>query len=265
MSARARILMVFCLAAMALVLEGAWAVAAITLVSMGVSLSVAAARGRRGALLVGATILLWSTVLGQALFWAEVPSVVIARVGPLALHREGAIHGFVQGLRLLAVSAAGAALIATTPPHRLVPALSALGVPWSLAFLAASALRFLPETARELWWIRSARAQRGRPAFRRWPHQWIRLEVAMLLPALARVLRRAWALADSLEARGFRPGVAASGPPEPWLRYERVFLVVLVTGTLCATTARVLFWAYTHGFHYAPELRPVYAFVRAWM
>ncbi|MFN7143347.1 MAG: hypothetical protein ACK4YP_06190, partial [Myxococcota bacterium] len=111
-----------------------------------------------------------------------------------------------------------------------------------------------------------ARARRGRPAWARSPWAWMKLEVALLRPVVARALRRARALAESLETRGFHP-TAPRAVREP-LRMTAVDVAGLVTVALvaaAAAAARGLYVLYGAELYYAPALRPLYAFVRAWM
>ena len=91
------------------------------------------------------------------------------------------------------------------------------------------------------------------------------LEAACLAPVLARTLRRARALAESLDARGFDP-VAPRAVRRPLLL--RSGDAVVLTGALAASTlvliCRLLFALYTSDTWYHPVLLPVYAAVRAW-
>ena len=92
------------------------------------------------------------------------------------------------------------------------------------------------------------------------------LEVAMLRPVIARSLRRARALAESLDARGFDP-VAPRAVRRPLVMrsWELVLLAAAGGITLAATAARLLFAAYTSELVYFPGLRSLYGFVRAWL
>lgn len=218
-----------------------------------------------GGLLAVAT-LVWGTVLSQGLFYADEPRVPILSLGPLTLYREGVSHGLVQSLRLVTMTLGGLALSVSTPPDRLFAALQALRVPYGVAFLAVTALRFVPEVGAEWWTVRAARAARGRPLWRRSPWAWVRLEVDLLRPVVARSLRRARALAESLDARGFDPLVARTRyRPLRMGRGEAVLLGAawLVAGVLVGM--RVLYLLYTAELLYLPGLRPLYGFVRGWL
>lgn len=218
----------------------------------------------RAAMALGAVV--WSTVVSQALFYSDLPRLPLARLGPITIWQEGVFWGLVQSLRFVATLAAGIAVAVSTSPDRLHAALVRLRVPFALAFLAAAALRAVPETGRALVEVRQARARRGRPAWRRSPWAWLSLEVSMIRPTVAEALRRARALAETLDARGFdarspravrRPLVFA-----PW---ERGLLVVVGSGVAALVGARLLFALYTAELLYVPALRPLYGFVRAWL
>lgn len=219
-----------------------------------------------GGALLAITTLVWSTALSQGLFYNQEPRVPLAQLGPLTLYREGVLHGLVQSLRLLAMTLGGLALSLSTPPDRLFAALLALRVPFGAAFLAVTALRFAPEVAREWWTVRQARATRGRPLWRRGPVAWLKLEVALLLPVVARSLRRARALAESLDARGFDPVAPRSARRPLVMRSgEKLLLGGALAVTLAAVTARGLYLLYTAELLYLPALRPLYGLVRRWM
>ena len=105
-----------------------------------------------------ALIIIWSTVLSQSLFYGEQPRVAWLQFGPLTLWREGIIWGLVQSLRLLSVGLAGVALAVSTPPDRIFAALIRLRVPFALAFMAVTALRFVPQVGAEIQIVHRARA-----------------------------------------------------------------------------------------------------------
>ena len=219
---------------------------------------------RRGVLAVLAIV--WSTSLSQSLFYAEQPRVALLQFGPLTFWREGLRYGLAQSLRFVALSLAGIAVAVSTPPDRLHAALRAMRVPFGLALMASTALRFLPEVTQELRTVRRARAARGRPAWKRSPTAWLRLELSLLRPVVARAWRRAHNLAESLDARGFDPVTPRTERrPLTMGPVDRVGLALAVIVVLPAISGRLLYVLYTSETWYHPALRPLYGFVRAWL
>lgn len=218
----------------------------------------------RGVLMVVGIV--WSTVLSQGLFYAEQPRVALGCLGPVCLWREGVLWGLAQSTRFLAVSFAGLALTLTTPPDRLLAALIALRVPFGLALMGATALRFVPELGQELLIVRDARAQRGRPVYQRGPVAWLRLELSMVRPVIARAWRRAQSLAESLDTRGFdplKPRVSRRPLRLTWL--DALIIAPATALTLAAVLARLITLLYTSDTWYHPSLRGLYAFTRLWL
>ena len=173
---RSRLVLLSCVGLLAVVLERAPALALLTLLSGLPLLRVVPSRWLLhggGALLA----LIWSTVLSQGLFYADLPRSPLLQLGPVVIWREGVLWGLVQSLRLAATLLAGLSVATLTPPDRLYAALLALRVPFGLAFLGSMALRTVPETARSVARVRTARARRGRPLLARSPWAWLRLDV----------------------------------------------------------------------------------------
>jgi energy-coupling factor transporter transmembrane protein EcfT len=219
---------------------------------------------RRG--LVAAGLVVWTTIVSQGLFYADLPRTPWFSVGPLTVFREGVLYGLIQSLRMITVSFAGIAVAVSTPTDRLQQALTRLRVPWALSFLAGTALRIVPRVGREWWVVRAARARRGRPLQHRMPIAWLRTEVWLLVPVVARTLRRARRLAISLDARGFDPDYN----PTPLRPLRLTPPDVVVGAAALATTgvflvAETLFLAYTLEVAYFPALRPLYGMVRTWL
>jgi energy-coupling factor transport system permease protein len=220
----------------------------------------------RGRIFVGIIVLLWSTLLSQGLFWAGWPRTPLLAVGPLRLYREGVEHGLVQGLRFVAGLAAGGLLAATTAPDRLVQALLALRLPFGLALMASTALRFVPLVAEEWAVIRQARAARGRPLWRRSPWRWLQAELELLAPLSARALRRAQVLAETLDCRGFHPTAPRRARvPLQFRRPDLLVLSCILPALSLLVGARFLYSLYRWELYYHPSLRPLYSWVRHWM
>ena len=260
---RTRIILVFNASLMALVLDH-WG-SLLVLASVCFIPFLAKARWTRRALGLSALVI-WSTVVSQSLFYSAEPRVALVHIGPLTVWREGVVYGLVQSMRMVAVGLAGIALAIRTPPDRLFAGLLRLRLPFGLALMAGAAFRFLPELAASWTVVRQARARRGRPAHHRNPWAWLRLEVSLLRPLVARAIRRAWCLGESLDSRGFDPvAPRAVRNPLTFARFEPALIAMATAVTLSALTMRVLYLMYTWDSVYVPALRPVYAFVRAWL
>jgi len=219
---------------------------------------------RLGFQVIGVVLaVVWSTTLSQGLFYGMEPRTPLFSLAGLVVYREGALHGLVQSLRMVAVTLMGICVALAVPTDRLAMALVRLHVPHGLAFLSAAALRFLPQVVEDLATVRRARAGRGRALLRRSPWAWLRLEVSLVRPVVARSLRRARTLAESLDARGFDP-LRPSRPRHPLVMGwgERAILVLAGVLVLVVTGARAVFTLYTAEVLYLPWARPLYNFVR---
>jgi energy-coupling factor transport system permease protein len=219
-------------------------------------------RGRAVAL---AALVVWTNVVGQGLFYSDLPRQALWEMGPLALYREGLVHGALQSTRMLSVTFAGLAVAVTTSPDRLFAALVRLRVPYGAAFMAVTGLRFVPLVAEEWATVRAARAERGCGRHRRNPVAWMRAEIELIRPLLIRSIRRSRTLAETLDARGFDPVVPRR------VRRPLTFGVADYTTLAAAFTlvggiglAEAITWLYLADVYYEPALRPVYAVVRAW-
>lgn len=204
--------------------------------------------------------IVWSTVLSQALFYAERPRVAWLSLGPLVLWREGAWHGLVQSLRLVAMGLAGASVALSTAPDRLLQGLVALRVPWGVGFLAVTALRMVPLVGREWLQVRAAR-QRGVPPTAPWAR--LRDELLLLRPVIARAVRRARTLAEALDARGFDPaGGRRPRRPLAMPPVEGALLATALSAAVAVAGVEGLYRLYLAEILYLPALRPLYAWAR---
>lgn len=266
MDPRVRLSLSLLVGVLAVTLDRPHSLGLLALLSGAPLLLLPAAAAWRRRVLVGIALIVWGTMLSQGLFYADEPRVALLHIGPLTLWREGMVYGLTQSLRFVAVSCVGAAVALSTAPDRLFAALLWFRVPFGLAFLTVTALRFVPDIGQELLTVREARARRGRPLHHRTPWAWLALEVAMLRPVVARALRRARALAESLDARGFDPAATRTlRRPLSMHPAEAVGLSIGAGIVLTAVALRVLYTLYTSEILYIPALRPLYGFVRTWM
>lgn len=263
---RTRLLLLACVGLLAVSLDRPTSLAVLCLLCALplLFLRISAAWWRRGGLAIAAVV--WGTVLSQGLFYRDLPRVPLVELGGIVIWKQGVTWGLVQSLRFVAAILAGIAVATSTPPDRLHAALLRLRVPFALSFLATTALRTVPETARTALAVRAARRQRGRPAWKRSPWAWLRLELAMLRPVVAESLRRARALAEALDSRGFDPvAPRAIARPLRLQRWEIPLIAAALAATAAVLAARILFALYTAELLYLPTLRPLYGFVRQWL
>jgi energy-coupling factor transport system permease protein len=218
----------------------------------------------KGAILV--TAIVWSTVLSQSLFYGLEPRTPLLELGPIVFWREGVQHGLIQSMRFIGVGLAGIALATSTPPDRLLLAMQRLGIPSGVCFLSVTALRFIPTVGREIMLVRAARKQRSavNDSPRLWA--WLKLETQLMMPVLARSLRRARSLGESMHIRGFEP--SAQRRSRHGLAWGATETGLLIASGLIFTlilTTKALFFLYVIDVHYAPVLRPLYGVARNWL
>lgn len=263
---RARLALVASVGLLAVLLDRPAALGLLAAVSGAMLLALPVGARWRWRALGLAAALVWSTALSQGLFYGELPRTPWFRVGPIQLWREGVQHGVAQSLRMLATAFAGLALAVSTPTDRLVAALGALRVPWAVGLLASVALRSVPDVADAWLVVRRARSARGRPLWARSPWAWLVLETRLLRPVAARALRRARALARSLDARGFDPEAPRTLHRPLVFRWWDAAVVAGATGVVGSVLAlEMLYGAYLAEVLYVPALRPLYGWVRAWL
>lgn len=229
--------------------------------------------------LAALALVLWGMAVTQGLFYRMAPRTPLlvwqpesaflrSLLGPegLALYSEGIAHGLTQGLRLVLAAAAGLALAFTTDPGQLLAGLSSFRVPYGLAFMSVTALRFAPLLAQESHIAWRAARLRGFSPWRTGPVTALSVMLGLLRPVLASCVRRATTLAASVSSRGFDP--AQQRQIAGALRMNAFSLLAAVTALLASAAlaaAKVLYLLYIHDVFYRTELRELYQFVRAWL
>lgn len=137
----------------------------------------------------------------EPLLWIVSPDMAVlgAVTGGIPVTPEGAVYGFIQGFRILAMLNASALLIMTTPMNHLFSGLRELGIPYPFIFMITTAVRFVPTLLDEYKLIISALRTRG---MGRNP---VRLAEYSLTPLIVNSVRRCNQLALAAESRAFSP------------------------------------------------------------
>lgn len=217
---------------------------------------------------------LWGMVLSQAMFYREWPRTVILTIiprdfpilgwltGGLYLYKEGFLYGLAQGLRFATMIASGLLVAWTTEPRDLLLGLTRLKVPYGMAFMFITSIRFLPVLVSELFTVIAVQRLRGADTVKLGRHT-LKSAINILTPVLARSVKRAATLGASCESRAFNPNLPRTYLRE--LRYSRVDVMfsgaaVIVAAAIVVT--KMIFWLYCKDILYFPELRWLYTIAR---
>ena len=119
-------------------------------------------------------LLIWGTVYSQALFYSQLPRTVIFTIispdfpvlgwmtnGGLFVYAEGLQHGAIQGLRSASIMSLGLLICWTTDSRDMLNGLVGLSVPYSVAFMVVTAVRFLPIIITEVTTVITVQRLRG--------------------------------------------------------------------------------------------------------
>lgn len=220
----------------------------------------------------------WGLVYSQAIFYNEFPRTPILTLidgdfpiigevtGGIRFYREGLSYGAVQSLRFSTTLAIGCFIVWTTPPRDLLLAFVQLRVPYSLAFMVTTALRYIPLIGSEAMTVVRLQRLRGFRYLRLNPIHTFTGILNSLRPILTNNMRRATQLGEAVESRGFSPEVAAEDRTSlralKMGRWDGGLVVLLLTCLLGVICLKALYFLYANGIYYASWLRRVYTFAR---
>lgn len=277
---RVKIGLVLAVSVLVVLIDAPWTLAGI----LCVVAALYAASGFPGSKLrlAGGIVLLtvWGTMLAQALFYASVPRTAVLVLipkdlpvlggitGGLCIYREGLAYGAVQSLRIVTMIGLGLLVCWTTDPGEFLGVLVRMKVPYGVAFMTVTALRFLPVVVSETQVVATARRMKGYP-LRRWTIlRPVRRLIEFTAPVFANAIRRSRALAVSVESRAFDPAggrstrTAHAAPVGSW----GAAILGLLSGVLVAVVVmKLLHWMFLEEIYYSSALRGVYDFVRTYL
>ena len=222
--------------------------------------------------------LIWGTIYSQALFYSQLPRTVIFTIispdfpvlgwltnGGLFVYEEGLHHGAIQGLRSASILSLGLLMCWTTDSRDMLNGLVGLKVPYSVAFMVVTAVRFLPIIITEIATVVTVQRLRGFNP-KKLGSGMIKTLLNILTPTLANCVRRTGTLAVSIQSRAFRSNLNRTYLKK--LKFsdaDKIVIAVFVFTAICIVVIKFLYNMYTSGIYYTSGLRPVYAIARGYL
>jgi energy-coupling factor transport system permease protein len=222
--------------------------------------------------------LIWGTVYSQALFYSQLPRTVIFTIirpdfpflgwltnGGLFVYEEGLHHGAVQGLRSASILSLGLLMCWTTDSRDMLNGFVGLKVPYGIAFMVVTAVRFLPIIIAEVATVTTVQRLRGFNP-KKFGSGIIKTSLNVLTPTLSNCVRRTGTLAVSIQSRAFR-----ANPDRTYFKklefseLDKVVVMVFIFIAINVVLIKFLYNMYTSGIYYTSGLRPVYAIARGYL
>ena len=274
---RTKLLLLLAVMLFAIGLEGPRPLFLLFVLSLGLHVLARSSVERWRVLIVFLLMGIWGAMVSQALFYNQEPRTMIACLvspatpwigeltGGVYVYREGLEHGAVQALRSGIMLTCGLLICWTTDSRQLLQCFLHWRMPYAVAFMLITSLRFLPVIFEETAIVLTAQRLRGfEPVRTLSPLRWICTAFHVLFPILARALRRAATLALSVESRGFgRNGHWADLPL--WPLGQRLACGLAFAALGSGAALKILYSLQFNGIAYFPGLRGVYDFMAVWL
>lgn len=222
--------------------------------------------------------LIWGTIYSQALFYSQLPRTVIFTIinpdfpvlgwltnGGLFVYQEGLHHGAIQGLRSASILSLGLLMCWTTDSRDMLKGFVGLKIPYSVAFMVVTAVRFLPIIIAEIATVITVQRLRGFNP-KKFGSGIIKTSLNILTPTLANCVRRTGTLAISIQGRAFRSNLDRTYLKKlKYSDFDKVVVAVFVFTATSIVIIKLLYSMYTSGIYYTSGLRPVYAVARGYL
>lgn len=231
-------------------------------------------RKQVGLVAITTGLMVWGLMFSQGIFYEVEPRHVLFSIIPpnpifksgLNVYAQGVNHGLIQSLRIIAASLTGFAICFSTEPDQFLCGLLSVKIPFSLSFMAVSAIRFIPVMAQEITTVRNAMRLKGYHPFKRGIRNTVISEIAVLRPVLAGTIRRSQEIALSIQTRGF----SVNEERTHWIEnnftiWDKCALWIILIIVLTVAICKAFYWLYQWRIFYSSSLRPLYGFVRLWM
>lgn len=258
-------------------LDGTLALLTCLLVSLALMCSSPQSKARLRLLALVLLIGTWATVYSQAIFYDQTPRTPLLTIipetfpflGPLtsgvSIYKEGLWHGLRQSLRFSMLITMGAFVVTTTQPRDLLLGLIRLGVPYPIAFMTTTAIRYLPMLGSEAQLVLKSQQLRGVRHFQLNPFSTLHHLVGTVRPILINNIRRATRMSEAIESRAFSADQLSQRTYLHQLQLkaiDRILILLLLTGCTLVSLLKLVYWCYANGIFYASWLKSFYTFTR---
>jgi energy-coupling factor transport system permease protein len=222
--------------------------------------------------------LVWGTIYSQALFYSQLPRTVIFTIispdfpvlgwmtsGGLFVYEEGLHHGAIQALRSASILSLGLLMCWTTDSRDMLNGLVGLRIPYSVAFMVVTAVRFLPIIITEVATVITVQRLRGFNP-KKFGSGIIKTSLNILTPTLANCVRRTGTLAVSIQSRAFRQNLNRTYLKKlKFSETDKKLVIIFIFVAISIVIIKLLYNMYTSGIFYTSGLRPVYAIARGYL
>lgn len=222
--------------------------------------------------------LVWGTIYSQALFYSQLPRTVIFTIispdfpvlgwmtsGGLFVYEEGLHHGAIQALRSASILSLGLLMCWTTDSRDMLNGLVGLRIPYSVAFMVVTAVRFLPIIITEVATVITVQRLRGFNP-KKFGSGIIKTSLNILTPTLANCIRRTGTLAVSIQSRAFRQNLNRTYLKKlKFSETDKILVIIFIFAAISIVIIKLLYNMYTSGIFYTSGLRPVYAIARGYL
>lgn len=229
-------------------------------------------------LLLLVVLMVWGTMFSQSVFYFEEPRTVLINLvnadtsligrwtGDISIYREGFRYGAIQSLRFASMMVYGFVFCWSTDSGKMLSGMVRLRVPYVLAFMTVTAVRFIPTIMDEFATVSLAMRMRGGRVLSPNPVRLLGNWLKLIRPVFINCYRRSNILSLSIQSRAFSP---SAGRPTVKRRAvtpaEAVLLSAVISVTAGTVLLKTLYGLYLWDILYISRLRGVYEICRLYL
>ncbi len=219
---------------------------------------------------------LWGFIFTQALFYSKMPRTPVqCLLSPdffllgyltdgIYVYAEGIIYGAIQGLRTSVMLLMGLLICWNVAHSELLLLLKRWGVHRKMIFMLATALHFFPSIAHEVDLVWQAYVIKGCKTKGNLLQR-LKLSKQMLMPVIAKSIRRSSILALSIEGRGFSRSSAGSETGVTRKVAVLLFIIFIILICIMVVFLKVMLYGFTRGLLYVDILHDYYYLIEMWL
>jgi len=280
---RTKIVFLFCLAMMGIFLEH-WQALIVGYIFVWMMVIVSrVSLSKVKALLILNILTIWGIMWVQALFYDAYPKTPLFYLLPprmvdpstwiigglwegIAFYYEGFRHGITQSLRMITPMTFGLLVFWTEDPVNILTGLNKMKLPYPIAFMIMTCLRFIPITFSEVKvTINSQRLRKYKPFDMKgviFLYGIYNAIIRTMVPLLANCIRKSCNMAVSADSRGFTTSGERTSLRNLQMKFSDFAVIFIMTMMLGAVIGlKGVMFLSEAGIYHDGDLMPVYWFV----